>query len=176
MSRPPDASILALDLGLSTGWALRHDGRIESGVQLFDLKRGESPGMRFVRFNAWLQAIGSCLQDAAAEGRLGLVAYEQPHHVGGHATQALLGYATRVEEYAARWQLQHCAVHSNTLKKWTTGSGRAGKVEMFEAAHRRGWLPPGFLAARDLGDGLDDEVDALALLHYVESEIVGHGT
>jgi hypothetical protein len=28
-----NASILALDLGTSTGWALSHDARIESGVQ-----------------------------------------------------------------------------------------------------------------------------------------------
>ena len=59
MSRAPTAlaSILALDLGSTCGWALRPDGRLESGVQVFDLKRGESPGMRFVRFSAWLALI-----------------------------------------------------------------------------------------------------------------------
>ena len=68
--------ILALDLGSRTGWALWDGVRTESGVQIFDLKRGESPGMRFVRFNGWLSSW-------ATDGhRPSLVAYEQTHHRG----------------------------------------------------------------------------------------------
>jgi hypothetical protein len=33
--------ILAVDLGTRTGWALWDGARTESGVQVFDLKRGE---------------------------------------------------------------------------------------------------------------------------------------
>ena len=39
-------AILALDLGTRTGWALAEHGRVESGVHVFDVQRGESPGMR----------------------------------------------------------------------------------------------------------------------------------
>jgi hypothetical protein len=39
-------AILALDLGTRTGWAPAEHGRVESGVQVFDVRRGESPGMR----------------------------------------------------------------------------------------------------------------------------------
>jgi len=43
--------IIGLDPGIRTGWALCRQGRIlESGVQTFALARGESPGMRFLRF------------------------------------------------------------------------------------------------------------------------------
>ena len=43
--------ILALDLATKTGWALQdRTGAIASGMQEFSLKRGESKGMRFLRF------------------------------------------------------------------------------------------------------------------------------
>ena len=45
--------ILALDLATLTGWA-SSVGRT-SGVQVFDVRRGESPGMRFLRCRAWLR-------------------------------------------------------------------------------------------------------------------------
>lgn len=166
---PPLASVLALDLGTYTGWALRLDGRMESGVQTFELTRGESPGMRFVRFNRWLGEITAPLLDAVADGRLGLLAYEQAHHRGGAATEVLVGLTTRVQEYAARWELSHCAVHTATLKKWIAGHGAASKSDIAEAVQRRGWLPPGSHATALT----DDELDAIGLLHYVEAEVIG---
>jgi hypothetical protein len=47
--------ILALDLATVTGWALQEGLRYESGYESFGVKRGESPGMRFVKFRRWLQ-------------------------------------------------------------------------------------------------------------------------
>ena len=44
--------ILALDLATKSGWATNVDH--QSGVQVFDVRRGESPGMRFLRCRAWL--------------------------------------------------------------------------------------------------------------------------
>ena len=40
--------ILSLDLATAAGWASKILGR-RSGVVEFQLKRGESPGMRFLR-------------------------------------------------------------------------------------------------------------------------------
>jgi hypothetical protein len=48
--------VLALDLATKSGWAT-NVGR-QSGVQTFDVKRGESPGMRFLRCRAWLGEMG----------------------------------------------------------------------------------------------------------------------
>ncbi|CBA17099.1 hypothetical phage-related protein [Xanthomonas albilineans GPE PC73] len=57
-SPPPDlehltmnTTILALDLGTRTGWALQHsDGTITSGTEPFTPQRFEGGGMRFLRF------------------------------------------------------------------------------------------------------------------------------
>ncbi len=44
--------ILALDLGTSTGWALRaHDGLITSGTVSFKPGRFDGGGMRYLRFS-----------------------------------------------------------------------------------------------------------------------------
>ena len=48
-------TILALDLGTTTGWALRgSDGHITSGSESFRPQRFEGGGMRFLRFKRWL--------------------------------------------------------------------------------------------------------------------------
>jgi len=159
-------NVLALDLGTRTGWALCEGGRIESGVQVFDVKRGESPGMRYVRFNRWLAGMyvgGPSSPD--------IVVYEQTHNRGGAATEVAAGFATRVQEWAATYGVQHAAVHSATLKKFTTGSGRGQKDAMHSAALAHGWL-----AHDRLGDWDDNRVDAICLLHYALAEIVPAGS
>ena len=51
-------TILALDLGTQTGWALRsQDNSIHSGSQSFKSQRFEGGGMRFLRFKRWLTEI-----------------------------------------------------------------------------------------------------------------------
>ena len=48
--------LLALDLGTTTGWALRAaDGLITSGTVSFRPSRYDGGGMRYVRFRAWLE-------------------------------------------------------------------------------------------------------------------------
>ena len=142
--------ILALDLATKTGWALRSNGHVESGVQVFDLKRGESPGMRFVRFRRWLYQM---LESFEAGD---VVAFEQAHHRGGAATQLCVGMSTRVLEACAELGLEHTSVHSATLKKFATGSGRASKEEMLATARAR-WPEV----------KTHDEADARHLLQYV---------
>lgn len=155
-------NILALDLGSRTGWALAIGKLRESGVQTFDVRRGESPGMRFIKFNTWLAEIAS-VATTPTFGPLGLIVYEQTHHRGGAATEVSAGFATRVQEFCAAHAIEHAAVHSATLKKWTTGSGRADKDSMLRAVVKRGWFP----ARGPTGfQGDDNEVDAVALLHY----------
>ena len=51
-------TLLALDLGTTTGWALRTpDRRIVSGAQSFKPQRFEGGGMRFLRFVRWLDEL-----------------------------------------------------------------------------------------------------------------------
>ena len=55
-------ALLALDLGTTTGWALRTpDRRIVSGSQSFKPQRFEGGGMRFLRFVRWLDELQTLL-------------------------------------------------------------------------------------------------------------------
>jgi Holliday junction resolvasome RuvABC endonuclease subunit len=147
--------LLALDLATRTGWALQEGLRYESGYESFAIGRGESPGMRYVAFNRWLNLI--------VPPTLELVVYEQPFAMrSGQAAEIALGFATRVQELCAQRHIEHSAVNGSRLKKWATGHGNAKKTDMMEAVARR-W--------RRVDD--DNEADAVALLHYALAEIVG---
>lgn len=180
--------ILAIDAGKHCGWATWDGQHLESGVQTFDLKRGESPGMRFLWFRTWLAIVGRHLGDCkvcagmgilnyaentnqepaahqclacAGTGRIPgqhVIVYEQPHHRGGHATEVLVGMTTRIQEFAAEIGAEHAAVHTGTLKKWATGNGRAGKADMIEAAKRWLWNES-FVPHRDLAAYLAEPMD-----------------
>ena len=55
-----NTSILALDLGSHTGWALHQlDNTITSGTEHFKPQRFEGGGMRFLRFRGWLAEIAA---------------------------------------------------------------------------------------------------------------------
>lgn len=150
------ARILALDLGTRTGWAASIPGiGVESGVQIFDLRRGESPGMRFLRFRRWLSGMLETLSP-------GVVAYELAHHRGGPATELAVGLQTRVQELAAARGLEYVSVHTGTLKRHATGSGRAPKGAMIEAARAR-W-PSQTIEG-------DDQADALCVLAWALDEV-----
>jgi hypothetical protein len=47
------------------------------------------------------------------------------------------------------------AVHTGELKRWATGKGNAGKLEMIEPAKKKGWTPAD-----------DNEAGAALLLEY----------
>ena len=146
-------NILALDCGTKTGWASFDGGRIESGVQDFSLKRGESKGIRFLRFNKWLDAMVKLTYPQ-------VVVYELAHFRGGHATEILVGMTTRIEEFCEGNNIEYGSVHSATLKKFATGSGKANKQDMMKAA------------ALEFGRVIDsdDEADALLILAWAREE------
>ena len=157
-------NILALDLGTRCGWARTTSAGVESGVQVFDVKRGESPGMRYLRFRHWLEEMTA---HSGGAPLVGLVVYEQTHNRGGAATEVAAGFAARVQEQCAAVAIDHAAVHSATLKKFWTGSGRGDKTAMRTATERRG------IAINVCAD--DNEIDAVALLHYAMTELVPTG-
>ena len=146
-------NILGLDMATRTGWACNIHGR-RSGVIEFAVKRGESPGMRFLRCRSWLNEMLKLLE------RIDLIAYEQAHHRGGAATACCMGLVTEVLAFAAAHGIELMPVHSATLKKFATGNGRASKTDMIKAAKERGWSPVDH-----------NEADAALLLEYVLSEL-----
>ena len=70
---------------------VRENGRLESGVETFDVKRGESAGMRYVKFNRWLEGL-IAPESCSFLARVGLVVYEQPFVMrSGPAAEIALG-------------------------------------------------------------------------------------
>jgi hypothetical protein len=133
-------------------------------MQEFALKRGESKGMRFLRFRKWLKEMLVLGEMGASfsETSPGLIVFEQAHHRGGHATELCVGLMTDVLAEAARSGLEHMPVHTGALKKWATGKGNSGKSVMIARAEE---IYP------DITIIDDNHADALLLLGYGLEEV-----
>ena len=110
-------NIFAIDLATKTGWSTNIHGR-RAGLIEFSIKRGESPGMRFLRCRAWLSEMWRLLDQ-----QIELIVYEQAHHRGGAATACCVGLITELLAFAAEHNIETMPIHSATLKKFATGSG-----------------------------------------------------
>ena len=145
------ASILALDLGTHTGWALRQrDGGIASGTQHFTPSRFEGGGMRFLRFKHWLTEIKqtACGIDA--------VFFEEVRrHVGVDAAHAYGGFLAHLTAWCEHHSIPYQGVPVGTIKKHATGKGNGDKSAVIAAMRTKGFDPAD-----------DNEADALALLDW----------
>ncbi len=144
-------TILALDLGTTTGWALRSsDGTITSGTTSFRPQRFDGGGMRFLRFKRWLTEIKhSC------DGIDCLYFEEVRRHAGVDAAHAYGGFLATLTAWCEHHQIPYQGVPVGTIKKHATGKGNAGKADVIAAIRARGHVPID-----------DNEADALALLHW----------
>jgi len=144
-------TILALDLGTTTGWALRgSDGHITSGSESFRPQRFEGGGMRFLRFRRWLTEIKqSC-------DRIDCLHFEEVRrHVSTDAAHVYGGFLATLTAWCEHHQIPYQGVPVGTIKKHATGKGNASKDEMVASIRSRGHQPAD-----------DNEADALALLHW----------
>ena len=148
-------SILALDLGTTTGWALTsRDGFISGGSESFKPQRFEGGGMRYLRFKRWLTEIKQC-----ADG-IDLVVYEEVRrHVGVDAAHAYGGFMAHLTAWCEHHQIPYQGVPVGTIKKHATGKGNASKAEMIAASKARGHDPVD-----------DNHADALALLDWAMAQ------
>jgi Holliday junction resolvasome RuvABC endonuclease subunit len=150
------STILALDLGTTTGWALRTpDGAITSGTQSFRPQRFEGGGMRFLRFKRWLTEV-----KASADGIDSLHFEEVRRHVSTDAAHAYGGFLATLTSWCEHHQIPYQGVPVGTIKKHATGKGNASKDEMIKAMRRLGHVPTD-----------DNEADALAILHWASQSI-----
>ena len=144
-------TILALDLGTTTGWALRgSDGHITSGSESFRPQRFEGGGMRFLRFKRWLTEIKK-----SCDGIDCLHFEEVRRHVSTDAAHAYGGFLATLTAWCEHHQIPYQGVPVGTIKKHATGKGNAGKDEVIVSVRARGHTPSD-----------DNEADALALLHW----------
>jgi hypothetical protein len=148
-ARQAGCSILALDLGGFTGWALSHrDGAIVSGTEQFRQDRWSGGGMPYLRFRHWLGEV------AENSGGLVMVVYEEVRaHAGTTAAHAYGGFQATLTAWCEDQSLPYEGVPVGTIKRFATGKGNAGKPAVIAAIKARGFAPAD-----------DNEADALALL------------
>jgi Holliday junction resolvasome RuvABC endonuclease subunit len=142
-------SILALDLGTRTGWALvDSDGNISSGVVEFKQDRWHGGGMRFLRFRSWLDEVYHLA------GRFDQLFYEQVRrHAGTDASHLYGGWLAILEVWCEQNSVAYAGVPVGTIKCHATGKGNAPKEAMIAAAKAKGFSPTD-----------DNEADAIAIL------------
>ncbi len=150
LTMPPRAgAVLALDLGTTTGWALRtSDGRIVSGTQDFRPRRFEGGGMRYLRFTDWL------LELAMLSRGIGRVVFEEVRrHAGTDAAHIYGGLLGALTSWCEEHEIPYQGVPVGVIKRHVTGKGNADKTAVMAAIRARGFAPAD-----------DNEADAIAIL------------
>ena len=141
--------VLALDLGTTTGWALRgHDGLITSGTLSLRPGRFDGGGMRYLRFSNWLAEMDRL------SGPMATIWFEEVRrHVGTDAAHVYGGLLATLTAWAELHGVPYQGVPVGTIKRHVTGKGNANKDAMIAAARDRGFSPVD-----------DNEADAIAIL------------
>ena len=148
-SAPPPPVILALDLGTTTGWALRSaDRTMVSGTVSFRPSRYDGGGMRYVRFRSWLDQLD---EDA---GPLTSIYFEEVRrHVSTDSAHAYGGFLATLTAWAEQRGIAYQGVSVGTIKRHVTGKGNADKAAVIAAVQAKGFRPAD-----------DNEADAIAIL------------
>jgi Holliday junction resolvasome RuvABC endonuclease subunit len=146
---PSDGAILALDLGTTTGWALRDGaGLITSGTVSFRPTRYDGGGMRYLRFRSWLDGL------VAQVGPIGTVHFEEVRrHVGTDAAHVFGGLLATLTAWCEQRGIAYQGVPVGTIKRFIAGKGNADKEAVIAAVRERGFSPAD-----------DNEADAIAIL------------
>ena len=146
---PSERPILALDLGTTTGWALRDaDGLITSGTLSLRPGRYDGGGMRYLRFANWLAEIDRLTGPMAA-----IWFEEVRRHAGTDAAHVYGGLMATLTAWAEQHGVPYQGVPVGTIKRHVTAKGNAGKEAVLAAVRARGFSPAG-----------DNEADAIAIL------------
>ena len=145
----PTRTILALDLGTTTGWAIRDfDGLITSGTVSFKPSRYDGGGMRYLRFTNWLTEIDRL------SGPIEAIYFEEVRrHAGTDAAHVYGGLLAVLTSWGELRGVPYQGVPVGTIKKHASGKGNAPKQAMIDAARKRGFNPAD-----------DNEADAIAIL------------
>jgi hypothetical protein len=151
-------AVLALDLGTTTGWALRsQDGGITSGSITFKPTRFEGGGMRFLRFRRWLAEV------TGLSGGITRIAFEEVRrHVSTDSSHVYGGFLATLTAWCEQESIPYEGVPVGTIKRYATGKGNADKAAMMAAIEARGFRPAD-----------DNEADAIALLLWATDTVGG---
>ncbi len=141
-------NVLALDLGTRAGWAIgKRDGSRSCGTENFSPRASWHPGQRFTRFRAWLNTTITTHQ-------ITHIVYEkviQGPHSSGAAGDVYGAFWGMLLVVAESHNIVPDSVHTMTVKKFITGSGRADKGDVISAVRARGYMPDSDNAADAAG-------------------------
>jgi hypothetical protein len=144
--------LLALDLGTTTGWAIRgHDGLITTGTSSFRPGRYDGGGMRYLRFTSWLTELDRL------SGPISAIWFEEVRrHAGTDAAHVYGGLMASLTSWGELRGIPYEGVPVGTWKRCLCSKGNASKDEVIDA-----------LAAKGFSTESSDEADALGVLHWV---------
>ncbi len=147
-----DRTLLALDLGTTTGWALRSaNGLITSGTVSFRPSRYDGGGMRYLRFSNWLGEMDRL------SGPIAAIWFEEVRrHAGTDAAHVYGGLMATLTAWAELRGVPYQGVPVGTWKRCVCGKGNASKEDVVAAMVAKGFSPTNY-----------DQADALAILHWV---------
>ncbi len=141
--------ILALDIATKTGW------KTETSSGVWDLKpnRGESEGMRVVRFKSKVKEMISL------EG-ITLISYERPAGFHKGALMVASEMVGVLKDLCIEMGIELACYSATEIKKFATGKGNANKDKMIEAAKACGYHPQD-----------DNEADAIHLYLLTKKDL-----
>jgi hypothetical protein len=146
-------TVLALDLGTKTGWALYNGNKILSGVEDFSLKANEKErqGKRFEKFEEFLDLMHK-------EYNINHVFFEKvmQHHKSRAAAAIYNGFWAVLINWCEKNKINYVGMAVGTIKLFIAGKGNASKDDVINSVKNKGFS--------DIKD--DNEADALALLLY----------
>lgn len=141
--------ILALDIATNTGWKTG----TTSGVWNLKPNRGESEGMRVVRFKSKVKEL------IALEG-ITVVAYERPAGLHKSSIMVASEMVGVLKDLCIEKGIQLACYSAAEIKKHATGKGNANKEEMIRSAIKLGFSPSD-----------DNEADAIHLYNLASKDL-----
>lgn len=152
-------AFVGIDLGTNLGWAIGERGQVvQSGTISFQMKRFEGGGMRFLRFEKFLNDLKENSSDKLQGVFFEEVKARQP---SAAADQIYGGFKATLMAWCDRHEIPYQGLPVGSIKKFATGKGNANKDAMIFAAEMLGFDPAS-----------DDEADAIHILRYAMTEIV----
>lgn len=141
--------ILALDIATVTGWRTA----TASGTWNLKPNRGESEGMRVVRFKAKVKEL------ILLEG-ITVCSYERPAGLHKGSIMVASEMIGVLKDLCIGLNVELACYSASEIKKFATGKGNAGKDMMVQSAKDKGFSP------RD-----DNEADAIHLYDLTVKDI-----
>jgi Holliday junction resolvasome RuvABC endonuclease subunit len=123
------ARILALDLATKTGYAYKGVDSVIYGVTDFSPGRMESYGVRYVKFENFLDSF---------KGRVDIVYFEEVKgHKSTYAAQLYGGFVAILTKWCEGKNIRYHTVSVSQIKKRATGNGGCNKDMVVKAAEKK---------------------------------------